>query len=140
MVIMALPAWQSHFSIAAIGNLYVAPSAFPRCRSPICRSFPPDRSALSWRLATKVVDDGEALHAGVILAEELAGKSLSAYAVTRITLPLAARPKWPDVDFGALLQGWRCQSSFHRSSSAKLCKVRLAPNPTKIGVSCLSYA
>jgi len=25
MMIEALPAWQSHFSIAAIGNLYVAP-------------------------------------------------------------------------------------------------------------------
>ena len=26
MMIEALPAWQSHYSIAAIGNLYVAPS------------------------------------------------------------------------------------------------------------------
>jgi hypothetical protein len=26
MMITALPAWQSHISIAAIGNLYVAPS------------------------------------------------------------------------------------------------------------------
>jgi hypothetical protein len=26
MMIEALPAWQSHFSIAAIGNLYLAPS------------------------------------------------------------------------------------------------------------------
>jgi hypothetical protein len=48
--------------------------------------------------------------------------------------------KWPDVDFGALLQGRRCQSSFHRSSSAKLCKVRGPSYPTKIGVGCFSYA
>ena len=26
MMIEALPAWQSHYSIATIGNLYVAPS------------------------------------------------------------------------------------------------------------------
>jgi len=36
-----------------------------------------------------------------------------------------------DLDFGALSQGRRRQSSFHRSFSAKLCKVRRPPNPTK---------
>ena len=48
--------------------------------------------------------------------------------------------EWPNVDFGALLQGRRRQDSFHRSFSAKLCKVRRPPNPTKIGVGCFSYA
>ena len=41
MVIMALPVWQSHFSIAAIGNLYVAPSrAFRAVRLQLCAINP----------------------------------------------------------------------------------------------------
>jgi hypothetical protein len=39
IIIMALPARQSLSSIAAIGDLYVAPSAFPRCRSPFAVAF-----------------------------------------------------------------------------------------------------
>jgi hypothetical protein len=41
MIIMALPAWQSHFSIAAIGNLYVAPSrALRAVRLQLCAINP----------------------------------------------------------------------------------------------------
>ncbi len=39
--------------------------------------------ALSWGLATKVVEDGDALDSSVVLAKELASKSLSAYAASK---------------------------------------------------------
>jgi 2-(1,2-epoxy-1,2-dihydrophenyl)acetyl-CoA isomerase len=39
--------------------------------------------ALAWGLATKVVDDGEALRAGIVLAQELGRRSLSAYAASK---------------------------------------------------------
>ena len=48
--------------------------------------------------------------------------------------------EWPDVDFGALVQGRRSQSSLIRSFSTKLCKGRMPLNPTKIGILCFSYA
>jgi hypothetical protein len=48
--------------------------------------------------------------------------------------------EWADVDFDALLQGRRCHRSFHRSFSAKLCKVRRPSNPTKLRAGCFSYA
>jgi hypothetical protein len=41
MMIKALPAWQSHLSIAAIGNLYVAPSrALRAVRFQLCAINP----------------------------------------------------------------------------------------------------
>ena len=39
--------------------------------------------------------------------------------------------EWPDVDFGALVQGRRRQSSLIRSFSTKLCKGRDAYKPYK---------